>query len=67
MWDTRVLSVGNMHLQSPLCPNCSRPMILTRTIPSVLDEPEVNVFECSSCGVNFITEGHLTISGTAVP
>jgi transposase-like protein len=67
MRDTRVLSVGNMHSQSPLCPNCSRPMTVARTIPGVLDEPEVNVFKCSRCGVNFITEDHLTISGTAVP
>ena len=69
---TRVLSVGNMHSQSPLCPNCSRPMIVARTIPGVLDEPEIdepeiNVCECSRCRVDFITEDHLTISGTAVP
>ena len=56
-----------MHPQSPLCPNCSRPMIVARTIPGVLDEPEVNVFKCSRCGVDFMTEDHLTISGTAVP
>ena len=56
-----------MHPQSPLCPNCSRPMIVARTIPGVLDEPEVNVYECSRCKVNFMTEDHLTIAGTAVP
>ena len=72
MRDTRVLSVGNMHPQSPLCPNCSRPMIVARTIPGVLDEPEIdepviNVCECSRCRIDFITEDHLTISGTAVP
>ena len=37
------------------------------TIPGVLDEPEVNVFECSRCRVDFLTEDHLTIAGTAVP
>jgi hypothetical protein len=42
-------------------------MIATRTIPGVLGAPEVNVFECSRCGVDFITEDHLTISGTVVP
>jgi hypothetical protein len=42
-------------------------MIVVRTIPGVLDEPEVNVFECKRCKVDFITEDHLTISGTAVP
>jgi hypothetical protein len=42
-------------------------MIVARTIPGVLDEPEVNVYECSRCRVDFITEDHLTISGTAVP
>ena len=67
MRDPQVLSVGNMHLRSPLCPNCSQPMILARTILGVLGEPEVNVFECSRCRVDFITEDHLTISGTAVP
>jgi hypothetical protein len=48
-----------MHPQSPLCPNCSRPMIVARTIPGVLDQPEVNVYECSRCRVDFITEDHL--------
>jgi hypothetical protein len=48
-----------MHSQSPLCPNCSRPMVIARTIPGVLDEPEVNVFECSCCRVDFMTEGPL--------
>ena len=56
-----------MHAQSPICPNCSRPMVVARTIPGVLDEPEVNVFKCIRCGVNFITEDHLTIAGTTVP
>ena len=67
MRDTQLKSVGNMHPQSPLCPSCSRPMILARTIPSVLDEPEVNVFGCSGCRVDFITEDHLTIAGTVAP
>jgi hypothetical protein len=66
MRDTRVLSVGNMHPQSPLCPNCSRPMDVARTILGLLDEPEVNVFECKRCSVNFIMEDHLTIAGTAL-
>jgi transposase-like protein len=56
-----------MHPHSPLCPNCSRPMIVIRTIPGVLGEPDVNVFECSHCRVDFTTEDHLTISGTVVP
>ena len=42
-------------------------MIVARTIQGVLDEPEVNVYECSRCGVDFITKDHLTIAGTAVP
>jgi hypothetical protein len=42
-------------------------MILARTIPGVLDEREVNVFECSACRVDFITEDHLTIAGTTEP
>jgi len=66
-WDTQVLSVGNMHHQSPLCPNCSRPMIVARTIPGALGVPEVNVFECRRCSVDFITEDHLTIAGTTEP
>ena len=67
MRDTRVLSVGNMHSRSPLCPNCSRPMVVARTILGLLDEPEVNVFECRRCRVDFITEDHLTIAETALP
>jgi hypothetical protein len=39
-------------------------MIVARTIPGILDEPEVNVFECRRCGVDFITADHLTIAGT---
>jgi len=31
-------------------------MVIARTIPGVLDEPEVNVFECSCCRVDFMTE-----------
>jgi hypothetical protein len=58
--DARVLLGRNMHPQLPLCPNCSRPMIVARTIPGVLYEPEVNVYECSRC-IDFITEDHLTI------
>jgi len=42
-------------------------MVVARTIPGVLDEPEVNVFKCSRYGVDFITEDHLTIAGTTVP
>jgi hypothetical protein len=42
-------------------------MIVARTIPGVLDEAEVNVYECSRCRVDFITEDHLTIARTAVP
>ena len=56
-----------MHPQSPLCPNCSRPMVMARTILGLFDEPEVNVFKCSGCRVDFITDDHLTISETAVP
>jgi hypothetical protein len=56
-----------MQPHSPLCPNCSRPMIIARTLPALHDDLEVNVYECSHCGVDFITEDHLTISGTAVP
>ena len=39
--DTRVLLVGNMH------PTVTA-LVVARTIPSVLDEPEVNVFAWSS-------------------
>jgi hypothetical protein len=42
-------------------------MILARTIPGALGEPEVNVFECRRCSVDFITEDHLTIAGTTEP
>lgn len=64
MNDTWVLSAGIMNHQLPLCPNCSRPMTVARTIPGIRDTPELNVFECCRCGVNFITEDHLTIAGT---
>jgi hypothetical protein len=42
-------------------------MVVARTILGLFDEPEVNVFKCGRCRVDFITEDHLTIAGTAVP
>ena len=42
-----------MHPHSPLCPNCSRPMVVARTILGLFDEPEVNVFKCSGCRGDF--------------
>ncbi len=50
----------------PLCPNCGRPMREVRTIRK-LEMPDVNVFACSRCDVDFITEDHHTIAGTALP
>jgi transposase-like protein len=47
----------------PLCPNCSRPMHISRTLPHAEGETEVNVFICSNCNVSFITENHLPIAG----
>jgi hypothetical protein len=52
---------------NPLCPNCSRPMNIARTLPeAVSDDAAVNVFECSNCHVSFITEDHLPIAGVVV-
>ncbi len=52
---------------SPLCPNCSRPMSLSRTLPPVGDNSEeINVFRCQVCNVSFITEDHLPIAGAVV-
>jgi hypothetical protein len=42
-------------------------MVVARTIPAVLDVLQINVFACRCCGVDFITEDHLTTSGTAAP
>jgi hypothetical protein len=52
---------------NPLCPNCSRPMHITRTLPHAdCDVDDVNVFKCSYCGVNFITEDHVPVAGERV-
>ena len=54
-------------LENPLCPNCSRPMHVTCTLPEAeCDEGAVNVFACSICDVSFITEDHLPIAGVTV-
>jgi hypothetical protein len=42
-------------------------MVVARSILGLFDEPEVNVFKCSGCRVDYITEDHLPIAGTAVP
>lgn len=34
----------------PLCPNCGRPMSLTRTTPR-LGLPDLCVYKCGECGV----------------
>jgi hypothetical protein len=56
---------GNLPMP-PLCPNCSRPMTVARTIAATSIEPELNVYRCNICSVDFITEDHLTIAGTTV-
>lgn len=52
---------------SPLCPNCGRPMKLSRTLePQPGDTDDVNVYKCSVCNVSFITEDELPIAGVRV-
>jgi hypothetical protein len=41
-------------------------MAVDRTIAATPIEPELNVYKCVYCGVDFITEDHLTIAGTAL-
>ena len=57
---------GSARLRQTECDR-PRPMVVARTMPSALDEPEVNVFACRHCGADFITEDHLTIAGTTAP
>ena len=36
-----------------LCPNCSQPMVLARTLPTITLVPEKNVYECTRCNLSF--------------
>lgn len=40
----------------PLCPNCGRPMSLTRTTPRTGGLPDLCVYKCGECGV-WLSEG----------
>ena len=52
---------------NPLCPNCSRPMQISRTLPEAeCDEGAVNVFMCNSCNISFITEDHRPVAGVVI-
>lgn len=39
----------------PLCPNCGRPMHLSRISPRAGGQPDVRTFGCGECGV-WLTE-----------
>lgn len=58
--DTRV---SDMTHDNPICPNCSRPMKVARTIPPQGQEEETNVYECKICKLSFVTEDHCSIAG----
>ena len=52
-----------MTHDNPICPNCSRPMKVARTIPPQGQEEETNVYECKICKLSFVTEDHCSIAG----
>jgi hypothetical protein len=37
----------------PLCPNCNKPMLLTRTWPRLGGLPGMHTFQCKTCNVVF--------------
>jgi transposase-like protein len=46
------------------CPNCGKPMRISRVLPNPSGEQEdVNVYKCSQCNVHFITEDHYPLTG----
>ena len=55
-----------MSSESPICPNCSRPMRMVHALRPVMGKPDANVFECGFCNVSFFTEDHLPIAGLRV-
>jgi len=52
-----------MYHDKMLCPNCSRPMQITRSIPPSAGTTERHVFECRICMVAYVTEDHVPVSG----
>ena len=49
--------------KSPTCANCGRPMIETPRSMRAEGEWDVNVFECSVCGLDYFTEDHVPVTG----
>lgn len=46
---------GGTGMTRPLCPNCGRPMHLSRISPRAGGQPDVRTFGCGECGV-WLTE-----------
>jgi len=38
---------------TPLCPNCGRPMRFCRAIPRLGALPELRTYDCKACGVSY--------------
>lgn len=47
--------VVNRIAGRPLCPNCGRPMHLTRMTPATGSVPDLRTYGCGECGV-WLTE-----------
>jgi hypothetical protein len=43
--------VGSHLVVRPACPNCGRPMHLTRVTPATGAAPDLRTFGCGECGV----------------
>ena len=50
-------------LKTPTCANCGRPM---KERPAHAGKSVLMVFECSSCGVVFYTNDHVSLTGLPV-
>jgi primosomal protein N' len=50
---------------TPLCPNCSTPMSMSRTLESSAAGPETNVYQCRKCNISFVTEDHCSVAGVS--
>jgi len=42
---------GNGIGGRPACPNCGRPMHLTRSMPRAAGAPDLPTYKCGECGV----------------
>lgn len=53
------------HEEQPRCSNCGLLMGKTRTLEKTQEGDEANVFACKHCGLTYLTEDNLPVSGQA--